>query len=86
MKKFLKKYQVSDRGFSGYQFMDRSGNECSIQDSSLATESAIWFGCNKNSPTHLGHELSPRMHLTQEMVKELLPILTRFAETGEYLE
>lgn len=26
---------------------------------------------------------SNRMHLTQDMVKELLPILQRFAETGE---
>lgn len=27
--------------------------------------------------------LSTRMHLTQDQVKELLPILTHFAETGE---
>lgn len=27
--------------------------------------------------------ISTRMHLTQDMVRELLPILQRFAETGE---
>lgn len=27
--------------------------------------------------------LSTRMHLTQDMVKELLPILQKFADTGE---
>ncbi|MFJ6415034.1 hypothetical protein ACIQLG_19835 [Terribacillus saccharophilus] len=27
--------------------------------------------------------LSTRMHLTREQVKELLPILTKFAETGD---
>lgn len=27
--------------------------------------------------------LSTRMHLTQDMVKELLPILQKFAETGD---
>jgi len=27
--------------------------------------------------------LSTRMHLTQDMVKELLPVLERFVETGE---
>lgn len=30
--------------------------------------------------------ISTRMHLTQDMVKELLPILQRFAETGELYE
>lgn len=29
--------------------------------------------------------LTTRMHLTQEQVKALLPILTYFAETGEYV-
>lgn len=27
--------------------------------------------------------INTRMHLTQEMVRELLPLLVRFAETGE---
>ena len=30
--------------------------------------------------------LSSRMHLTQEMAKELLPLLHRFVETGELYE
>lgn len=28
-------------------------------------------------------DVNARMHLTQEQVKELLPILQKFAETGE---
>lgn len=34
-------------------------------------------------PLPASAEVSGRMHLTQEMVKELLPYLQKFAETGE---
>lgn len=32
------------RGFKIIEFEDRYGEQCSIQDSSLATEAAIWLG------------------------------------------
>ena len=74
-----------------------------MQDSSLATEPAIWFGVDDPEPKIMRKDtidggtgwadyplnphvqLSTRMHLTQEQVKALLPILTHFAETGEYV-
>ena len=34
------------RGFAITSFEDRNGVSCSIQKSSLATEDAIWIGCN----------------------------------------
>ena len=34
----------TERGFALAEFTDRYGNECSIQDSSLATEACIWLG------------------------------------------
>lgn len=37
----------TSRGFTYRNFLDRNGVECSIQQSSLATEEAIWFGANK---------------------------------------
>jgi hypothetical protein len=40
----------TDRGFRGYGFDDRYDNKCSIQDSSLATEAAIWFGIDDPEP------------------------------------
>jgi hypothetical protein len=40
----------TERGFRGYEFIDRYGNECSIQDSSIATEDCIWFGINDPKP------------------------------------
>lgn len=85
------------RGFSIGRFIDRYGVECSIQKSSIATEDCIWLGVNDANPKVLlgdgngwspvplpdGTVCSTRMHLTQDMVKDLLPLLIKFAETGE---
>jgi hypothetical protein len=86
------------RGFGKIEFTDRYGVACSLQESSLATERAIWLGCNDADPRVCvpGKGWVPvplpedavantRMHLTQEQVKELLPYLQHFAETGEVL-
>lgn len=86
----------TQRGFAGVEFEDRYNAKCSIQKSSLATEDAIWFGVNHADPKILkpgsGWQtfeipkevlLTTRMHLTQKQVKKLLPILQKFAETGE---
>ena len=77
----LKKDKTS-RGFGYYEFNDKYGQKCSLQDSSLATEPAIWFGVDVNLK---GEEIGERMHLTQEQVKALLPVLIYFADTGEYI-
>lgn len=71
---------TTQRGFNKMEFKDRYGNECSIQKSSLATEDAIWFGIDTNFD---GAHVNERMHLTQDMVAQLLPILAHFAENGE---
>lgn len=96
----------SDRGFGRVEFCDKYGSQCSLQDSSLATEPAIWLGVNEVKVQVLdrtkggGWQEHPlpkndgvrdvvdngRMHLTQSMVKALLPYLTHFAETGDYLK
>lgn len=68
------------RGLLIADFVDRYGKHCSIQESSLATECCIWLGVDSDTngaPIEQG-----RMHLTQEMVKELLPLLRRFAQEG----
>ena len=38
------------RGFDLIEFVDRYDCKCSLQESSLATEAAIWFGCNDADP------------------------------------
>lgn len=98
------KKTATNRGFGVYEFKDKYGIKCSLQDSSLATEPAIWFGVNDPKPRIMASKtekggtgwvpfdipddvlLSTRMHLTQEQVKALLPILTHFAKTGDYVK
>lgn len=36
--------KLTQRGFEYYEFIDRYGEKCSLQKSSLATEDAIWMG------------------------------------------
>lgn len=85
----------TNRGFGRIDFVDRYGNSCSLQESSLASDSAIWFGVDDAKPQILiegkgwiPYEipdevlLHTRMHLTQKQVKELLPHLQKFVETG----
>lgn len=74
----------TERGFSRVDFTDRYGMACSLQDSSLATEDAIWLGCNEG--LHHQGECLARMHLTREMVADLLPLLQRFVETGSIVD
>jgi len=64
----------TNRGFVRYEFDDRYGEPCSLQESSLAFEDAIWLGTNKDGN---------RMHLTKEHVAEILPILQHFMDTGK---
>jgi hypothetical protein len=89
----------TNRGFSRYEFKDQYGVECSLQESSLATENCIWLGANdinlKVFWPYLGwHDIdlnkhghdfvaNTRMHLTQNQVKLLLPILQKFVKTGK---
>lgn len=95
------------RGFRLDEFEDRYGEKCSLQESSLASEAAIWFGTEggvqRMRPNGGGWEVfsaeefaqefgypglehhvlvRSRMHLTQDMVRDLLPALQHFAETG----
>lgn len=69
----------TSRGFLRADFFDRYGSECSLQGSSLASEHAIWLGVDKP----FDGEPNTRMHLTQEQVRDLLPLLQHFADTGE---
>ena len=87
------------RGFAVYHFLDRYNENCSLQESSLATEDCIWMGVNRAPVKMLnpdpdgtgwvdcelpaGAEVFSRMHLTRNQVKTLLPMLIHFVETGE---
>lgn len=68
--------ETTQRGFAFGEFEDRYGERCSIQKSSLAFEDCIWLGIHRPD----GQD---RMHLTQDQVADLLPLLQSFVETGE---
>lgn len=85
------KIEQTHRGFDFAKFDDLYGDHCSIQKSSLAFQDAIWLGVDTTpdglelGPTDpiSGRHIGARMHLTQEMVAALLPLLQKFVETGE---
>jgi len=64
--------EFTGRGFAILYFVDRYGMTCTLQKSSLATEDCVWFGREPE-----------RMHLSQDMVRDLLPALQHFVDTGE---
>lgn len=83
--------KTTERGFELIEFIDHNGVECSLQQSSMtdlehdAGATAIWLGCDKNTVPHMGHDMSPRMHLGRERVVELVTHLQAWLETGSFL-
>ena len=86
------------RGFKISEFEDSHGNKCTLQKSSSAIIDKIWLGISdpkltifedENMGKYLNvkmpknFQVNSRMHLTQDQVKELLPHLQKFVETGE---
>lgn len=83
----------------GGEFTDLYGCSCSIQDSSLATDHAIWLGINDAEPKILvpgkswqplevpeGTLFSTRMHLNREQAQALVTVLMRFIMTGTIMD
>lgn len=66
------KLVYGSRGFAWLNFWDSYGETCSLQESSAASAPHLWIGRDQM-----------RMHLNQEQVKELLPYLQTFVETGK---
>ena len=72
------KVEHTERGFEIINFIDQYKEQCSLQQSSLAIyeqpgASAVWLGPNEQ-----------RMHLTLEMVQDLIPHLQNWVETGSF--
>lgn len=80
MPKFKLQFYRTQRGFVRSDFKDFYGAECSIQESSLATDDAIWLGCNEG--THVDGTCCARMHLNREQAAALIPVLERFVKSG----
>ena len=67
------KIKKTARGFERINFIDLHGSKCSLQQSSLATDEAIWLGVG-----------SDRMHLNKEMACELINHLCRWLVTNSF--
>jgi len=48
---------VTERGFKVIEFIDRYDRRCNIQESSLGTENAIWFGVEAAEPKILASKV-----------------------------
>ncbi len=84
------------RGFLRADFKDRYGLNCSIQESSIASEACLWLGANQGNHAkgttgqnwtdeelnEMNINCMARMHLTQELAGELAKQLAYFAEYG----
>lgn len=89
-------FNKTERGFGIGEFTDFYGKKCSIQDSSLATQAAIWLGISNPEiksfrpgegwrDYQLPSDVTvfSRMHLTIPMAKELRMALDRFIENEQ---
>ena len=65
--------EVTDRGLKYVEFPDTSGSMCSLGESSAVQHTAVWLGLNSQQ----------RMHLNQEQVAAILPLLDYFVKTGQ---
>lgn len=89
------KHSSTKRGFDVVEFKDHYNSPCSLQKSSLADLDAVWLGVDDANPMIMTSDgwdvydipqevqLTTRMHLTRDQVRELLPYLQAFVDTGE---
>lgn len=73
----------TNRGFSLVQFVDVTDTDCSLQDSSLASESCCWLGVALD-PRSLPEDVT-RMHLTVEMTRRVARAMCAALE-GRFFE
>jgi hypothetical protein len=71
------KRTTTNRGFGYYEFLDKGGTVCTLQKSSAAMTVELVNTIEEH------YVANNRMELTQEQVKNLLPILIKFVQTGE---
>jgi hypothetical protein len=72
---------IDEKGVSKITFDDDYKQKCSLQKSNSAMDDKIWFGVDKDIN---GKAIVARMHLTQDQVRELLPYLQKFVDTGNF--
>jgi hypothetical protein len=76
------KLKTTNRGFLRGEFKDLFGSDCSIQESSLAIQPALWLGVDKGFDEKERRPGGRRMHLDQATARQLIEYLQRFVNTG----
>lgn len=84
----------TERGFKIGEFTDLDGKPCSLQESSLATEAAVWFGVQDATPMCNGKPVefpkntlfTSRMHLTTRLVRMILRRFKKFVADESFKE
>lgn len=74
-------FKPTKKGLLRAEFKDRFGAVCSVQESSFIEEDCIWVGVEVD--IHGVEQANGRMHITQGMAKDLIPMLRHFARTGK---
>lgn len=69
-------WKINPRGFAIGEFLDAQQAECSIQESSLATESAIWLGPNGRAEEN---DQLVRMHLGSKQARRVRKAFVAFS-------
>lgn len=76
--KGISKPITTDRGKTKFVFQDNANTMITVQESPLAMEVCLWF-----EQQVIGQPPTPSIQLTQNMVKQLLPLLQHFVDCGQ---
>jgi hypothetical protein len=94
----MSKITSTHTGFVCVDFDDLHANKCTLQKSSATLYDAVWLGIASPEINIMidggwkalaipeGAAVNSRMHLSQKMIRDLLPLLQHFADTGELPE
>lgn len=74
-------FRPTKKGLLRAEFKDRYGAVCSVQESSFPDEDCLWLGIEVD--IHGAEVPHGRMHISQAMARQLLPVLRHFARTGK---
>lgn len=84
MSKLLGEVKKTPRNFEYVEFRDITGEQCSIQQSSTSNVDAIWLGCEHETIHKVtGQKCGARMHLSFDLVMELIPLLQHWVKTKQ---
>lgn len=81
--KYVGRKKKTQRGFGLMEFKDINGDQCSIQESSVATKNCLWLGCDHETVHPVtGERCGARMHLDVKLAKQIINTLQKWVDSG----